>query len=812
MFPIVLGALSLGCGLALEAAAGVSLPAALRLVLGLCVVIVVGQLAGASWATAVLAAPLVAVIAAGGLVWSRGHGLWPPDRGAAIAAVGVFAIFAAPIVLSGEATFAGYIKLDDTSTWLAITDRLTSHGRDLSGLVPSTYQLTLLDYVYQSSYPEGWAIPLSVGHALTGEDSAWLFSPLMAIFAAASALAFYELLRAVVRSDALRSAAALVAASSTLLFGYAMWGGIKELAAAFAIAAVAAAGMRFAHEGRRVRGVLPFAFALAALGDILNVGSAPWMLPALGLLLAAALVSWLERKPWPRLILRAAALGIAAAVLALPAIVLAGTFVRGVTPLYSGAPSHTDIGNLLHPLSGFQMAGVWLNGDFRRWPAAHALNTALIAVVVAAAVAGLGWALWRRGWGVVLYGAVALGGAAYLALTSGPWLIGKALAAGSPAIPLAAMLAAALVYERWQRFPGLALALLIAGAVLASDVLAYRDVYLAPRARLAELQHVGGLVAGKGPTLLTEVEVYGSRHLLRAGDPVGASDLRPFVVPLRDGSALVKDGYADLDAFQLAAVTGYRSIVLRRSPTESRPPGYYSLAWRGHYYELWRRLATNARVISHLGLGDVAAHPFCGYVEFSPTTYRVPCSTQAASVPSCARVHALASLASRTRAQLVAEPRPLSVVAPPSAWSQPPGWTFDLTGELAYPQQPGVAATAMTVPAAGRYELWLGGSFTRAVAVAVDGLQVGTVAMELANRGQYLRLGAVTLAAGAHAVTVQVSGAGPGPGTGAGVPEMLGPVILTTSSDTNAPLLSVAAAQAGSLCGRSLDWIEVVAP
>ena len=40
------------------------------------------------------------------------------------AAAGVFAVYAAPIVLSGEATFAGFIKLDDTATWLALTDRV----------------------------------------------------------------------------------------------------------------------------------------------------------------------------------------------------------------------------------------------------------------------------------------------------------------------------------------------------------------------------------------------------------------------------------------------------------------------------------------------------------------------------------------------------------------------------------------------------------------------------------------------------------------------------------------------------------------
>ena len=54
-------------------------------------------------------------------------------RRAALAAAGVLAVYAAPIVLSGEATFAGYIRLDDTATWMALTDRVMEHGREPGG-------------------------------------------------------------------------------------------------------------------------------------------------------------------------------------------------------------------------------------------------------------------------------------------------------------------------------------------------------------------------------------------------------------------------------------------------------------------------------------------------------------------------------------------------------------------------------------------------------------------------------------------------------------------------------------------------------
>ena len=60
---------------------------------------------------------------------------WP-----AASAAAVYAAFGAPVFLSGSATFAGYIKLDDTATWLAFTDRLLEHGRNAAGLAPSTYE------------------------------------------------------------------------------------------------------------------------------------------------------------------------------------------------------------------------------------------------------------------------------------------------------------------------------------------------------------------------------------------------------------------------------------------------------------------------------------------------------------------------------------------------------------------------------------------------------------------------------------------------------------------------------------------------
>src|SRR5262245_29062022 len=185
-FPLMLALLALGCGLLAEQLWGCRVPGALLLPAGFAVVIVSCSLTTAFAATAAWTTPLAAGLAI------AGFGLSAPlrlrvDRWAAGGACGVYLVYAAPIVLSGSATFAGYISLDDTSTWLAFTDNALAHGRSLAGLAPSTYQAVLQDNL-PAGYPIGSFVPLGVGHQLTGQDAAWLFQPYIAFLCALLAL------------------------------------------------------------------------------------------------------------------------------------------------------------------------------------------------------------------------------------------------------------------------------------------------------------------------------------------------------------------------------------------------------------------------------------------------------------------------------------------------------------------------------------------------------------------------------------------------------------------------------------------------
>ena len=193
VFPAVLLLLCGGCGLLVGSIPGVTLPGALLPGCGLAVIVVAGQLLVAADRTAELAAPVIALLALAG-VWlgrgalARSSGLVAPLAAALV----VFAAFAAPIVLSGEATIAGFIRLDDTATWLALTDRVMEHGRSLEGLAPSSYEATLA-FNLGAGYPVGVFVPLGVAANLLATDVAWLIQPYMAVLAVLLSLALWSL-------------------------------------------------------------------------------------------------------------------------------------------------------------------------------------------------------------------------------------------------------------------------------------------------------------------------------------------------------------------------------------------------------------------------------------------------------------------------------------------------------------------------------------------------------------------------------------------------------------------------------------------
>ncbi|HEX2096983.1 MAG TPA: hypothetical protein VHF50_06400 [Solirubrobacterales bacterium] len=754
-YPLVLLALCTGLGLLVDVLTGRRLPGVLVSPVGLAAIVVAAQFTTLGDATAELTLPLLLALAIAGaglsLPWRFGR----PDPWPLVAALAVFAVFGAPVILSGEPTFAGYIKLDDTATWLALTDQAMERGRDLDGLEISTYQATL-EANLPGGYPVGVFLPFGAAADLIGTEPAWVFQPYLSFLAAMLALCLWRILTEAIPTARLRAFAVFVAAQPALLFGYALWGGIKELGAAALVALAAALAPRVAARDARLIDAAVLALPAGALVGLLSIGGLVWFGP---MLLAAALLSL--RAAGPRATgLRAVTFAAATLVFSLPVLV-----AGGFNPFQSGLTAESEIGNLIGPLDPLQALGIWPAGDFRVDPDGTVATAVLIALGLLAAALGL-WAAWRRGAASLLMLASALLAAFAIVLVGSPWVDGKALATAAPAA-LALAVVGAVAALRLDRPTGVALLAVVAGGVLFSNVLAYGSVDLAPRDQLQELEWIGEEFAGQGPALMTEYSPYGARYFLRELDAEAASELRVRPVYLRDGGTAEKGEAVDVDEIADDSLYGYRTLVLRRSPVRSRPPSPYRLVWSGDHYEVWQRpLTPDGLPPEHLPLGDGELRP--------------------AAVPDCSEVTGLGLLALNNGMQAV---RLLAARHAP---------IYDAT------------SGDFSVPDDGTYEAWLMGSVRGAVDLYVDEERVGGARHSLQNHGGFVPLGEVELSRGNHGVHLDFGGADLHPGSGGFPRPEAGPLLFTPADEQVGELVSVPIEEAERLCGEPWDWIEAV--
>lgn len=803
----------------LEVIAGRRMPTALLPAAGFAALIAVGGLITCFPAIAeVTTAVSVALAVAGfALAWpfgGRQFSWWP-----LLAATGVFFVYGAPVILSGEATFTGYIKLDDTATWLAFADHVLTYGHSVAGLNPSSYE-AVVQINLSAGYPVGAFIPLAIGGELTGTDPAWLFQPYLAVMAAMLALVFYEVIRPVISSVGVRSGVVFVAAQPALLVGFAYWGGIKELATAALVATLAASAVWLARTEPEwtLRSTAPVPIAAgAALIGVMGIGGAPWILAVgvgvlvlMGLEIASSRRAENERPAGQGGVIRSFALRgviVAAgiALIGLPTVFAAGQFF---SPDQDGLTSGQEMGNLIRELSLAQYVGPWLSGDFRLEPVDMWITTVLVVAGLIAFIFGL-WASWvRRARGLLL---VAFGtglGSLIVWLLGSPWVQGKALATGTASFLVVAMVGiAALISSpsifaistpdsdkldlaRYLRAFG-AVLLIVPAGVLVSNALAYDEAWLAPRAQLVELEEIGEEFAGQGPGLMTEYQPYGVRHFLRKLDAEGASELRRRLIPKLDGTEAEKGAWVDTDQLLLDpardGLLTYRTLVLRRSPLQSRPPYPYELIRSGDYYDVWQRPES-------FEPGSLVQHKPFG----SPT--------DPGAVPSCAAIAAVAAKAGPT-GSVAAAPAPR--IATASFTDFPNDWVPDPAGGTVTPLSDGTARAEATLPDAGRWQVWIGGSARGEASVTVNGIDAGSVRGRLNNNAQFIELDQLDLEAGPVQIEVTYEQGGlPRPATGA-YPFGIGPVVFTPV-DREDSLVTVAPADYRQLCGRRLDWVAAL--
>jgi hypothetical protein len=785
LFPLVLLAVCLGCGLAVERVAGWDLRGALLPSVGLALMIVATSLTTSRELTAPFSTAVVVVLAIVGYAssWGRLRSL-RPDRWALGVGLGVFAVCAAPVVLSGSAAFLGYFLLNDTAVHFSMIDQLLSHGHDLSGLASSAYRSTLQVYL-ATSYPTGAQVALGAVRPLVGQDIAWVFQPYLAVILALGGVTIDELLRGVVSSRPLRATCAFIAAQAGLVYAYYLEASIKELATTWIITVTVV--LVFATLRRlSLRSVVPLLIAAVAGLDVLNLAIVPWLAPPLAafVLLAAWRVRHTVRTVAPRrLAVMAAGGAIVLAALTGPIISKASTFFSVAQAVLT---HNNELGNLAGPLQKWEALGIWPVGDFRFAVTTHyRITYALLGIAAASAILGAIWMVRRRAFAPLLLLAGNGVAAAYLLSRASPYASAKVLMIFSLTAVLTAMLGAAALYDAGRRIEAWVLAAVIGGGVLWTNALQYHDASVAPRDRLAELASIGSRFSGRGPAFYNLSDEF-AIHFLRSEAPadpaLGQPPGRPGFVPTQ--------GRMDWDPDNVASayLQSFRLLVLARSPLLSRPPSDYQLAFQGRYYTVWKQTAT-PQVLEHIPLGG----PLYPY-----------------AVPPCRLVRMTAARAAREQARLAYVIRaPVPTLVPTQA-VRPPNW--GLVGGDPYSliprQDPGAVTGQIRVDQPGRYQVWLQGSFSQRLEVWVGGHHVGSVAYEVGPPGQTVPVGTVTLSAGNHPVTIVRPPNNLTPGDG-GTGRLLGPLMLVRDGASD-EVAQIDSGRAQSLCGRSLDWLEIV--
>jgi hypothetical protein len=774
-FPLLLSVLAFGCGLLVRRIAGLDVPAALIPPLGLATIIVVGQLSTSFGATAKLTSPLVVVVAVTGLVVSRGDIRSSlPARPELVAAIAVYVVLAVPIVALGEATIAGYLKLEDGSTFLALADSALERGRGLDGYTGSGY---LIIYNPNGDYPVGGLLPFAIGGRLLGEEIAWLLQPYLALLAAMLALALQPLSASLITSPWRRALVAFVTAQAALLFGFAMWGGLKELTAAWLIPLAAALLPPAARASAGWRSVVPLAITTGATIATLSFGALAW----LGVPFAVAFVLMVRSSGLRTSLTRAAAFALVSVPILLTVLPTAGIVTNSGNRAV--LTSQEDLGTLLHPLNLLQAAGVWLTSDFRLSPDYPLATTAVIVLVLATAVAGA-VDFWRNdGRAALLYAAGAITGCIAIVSRASPWVDAKALATISAVPVFLAMSAGARATEAGRRIAGWCVIGIVAVGVLASNALAYREVTLAPRDRFEELDRIDRIFAGRGPTLLTREDVYANRYFLRDMAVDNAAENRwHHPISLRDGRPIKTFRSVDIDQLSADTVGHYRLLVLRRSPVGSRPPSNFELAWRGRWYDVWRQ--TGPMPKAHLALGS---------------------RFDAGDTPACSTLRLFADR--DTGGDLVAARAPDAVVVDLPAGRLPGGWRARKRFPgAALASRSGTVETTFELPHGGRWQLWVGGAVLGHLSVTIDDRQVATVRHRMNRPGEYEPLAVVALGRGTHRLEFDYRER-----LLDGINDrfLMGPVALTPAGALVEPTV-LRAGDVDSLCGEHLDWVEAI--
>jgi hypothetical protein len=802
-FPLIVLLTSFGCGLLVERVGGWSLPETLLPGVGLAFIIIIASLVTQSQAISRATTWVVVAFALVGYAVSlkRVRGLRLDRWGWAVGLL-VFLAFGAPILAFGHPDFLGYGIDGDASFHFLLSRELIAHGhRSIADLPYQGSATTILAASYlATAYPLGGDVAVGALRPLVGQDVPWIYDPFIAMGLAFGALALYELLRDAVHSHPLRALCAFVAAQAGLAYSFFLISSIKELLTTWLVTSMVVLGARILRRPPSARALAPLIVVAAAELYVLAVPAVAWLAVPLAVFTVASLIRVRGhlRRPSLRSVTAVACALAGGVVLLLPFLSSALTSFNTTTSVLGASSGEASLGNLITPLSLWQIMGIWPNGNYRMPITLHVtLVYVLLWLAVGSAVLGALWTIRRRAWGplVLLAGN---GIAAWILLDrSTPYAASKVEMILSITAVLAAMLGAVALHDLVRPWLGWTLAAVLTLAVLWTNSKSFRQAPLAPQARFMALSEINARFSGQGPTYYDVWDQEWPAYFLRDMGPYvphiyGDPTAPPGAVPRSTAQLQYPWDLGDVSySFQKL----YKLMVLSRSPLATRPPADYRLVFQNHYYDVFRRSSTPT-VLDHVITGDQADAPL-----YAPPRL------------SCRRVEHLGAVARAHHARLAFADSTLvaSVKATHSlhtpTWFGLPTAANPIPDGLFLKPTAGLLSAVIHVPRAGRYTVWLQGSLTQKITVSIAERRVGSVSNQIGPGGLFTDVGTVLLPAGTQPVILDRAGASPF--VPSSVDDSLGEIAI---SRTGAPptLHTVSAADARSLCGRRLQWIEVV--
>ena len=222
----------------------------------------------------------------------------------------------------------------------------------------------------------------------------------------------------------------------------------------------------------------------------------------------------------------------------------------------------------------------------------------------------------------------------------------------------------------------------------------------------------------------------------------------------------------------------------------SRPPSSYAPVSEGDNYQVWQRREDADPILEHYSLGS---------------------RVQPSAVAPCAEILRLGHLAAANDGLVAAVDtascdRDRKQRCDQSSDDIRP--LREYSGAL-YPLKPTSVTAHFVAPRKGSYDVWVGGSFRSRIDVSVDGNEVGEARNVLQWPGNFIQVARVPLSPGPHSFDLDYSGRDLHPGSGGTPPWGLGPFAVTQGTQ-NQKVKYVTPANARSLCGKTLDWVEAL--